>query len=190
MVCVERGEAPSVVRLKLTSTMAAHPTLRIVGQLSTVSTGGSRESAIAMSPAALPLGPLLARYRISNDRVYYTGSLPIAQVAATARSAESDRTRRARAFQKYQANYARMVDPVNKAKRVAVRKAMSDPRRGYAGCIATKVKPRDIKHCVDNYDRPEYSGIELHQLGHQGTKTPRNEHTRGANTLRAYVTQT
>lgn len=80
---------------KLVNTIAAHPTLRIVGQLSTVPTGGSRESAIAMSPAALPLGPLLARYRISNDRVYYIGSLPIAQVAATARSAESDRTRRA-----------------------------------------------------------------------------------------------
>ena len=65
------------------------------------------------------------------------------------------------AFRKYQLNYERMVDPANKAKRVAVRKAMSDPRKGYLGCIATKVKPRDIKECVQNYDRDEYKGIEI-----------------------------
>lgn len=65
------------------------------------------------------------------------------------------------AFEKYRTNYIRMTNPAAKAKRVAARKAMSEPRRGFLGCLATKVEPSDFKDCVDHYDRPEYQDIKL-----------------------------
>lgn len=79
---------------KLSGSIAAHQTLRVIGQLSTAPTGHTRERAVAMSPTALPLGPLLERYQIANDRVYYLGELPIEQVATSARTSDSERTRR------------------------------------------------------------------------------------------------
>lgn len=65
------------------------------------------------------------------------------------------------AFEKYRTNYIRMTNPAAKAKRVAARKAMAEPRRGFLGCLATKVEPRDFKDCVDHFDRPEYQDIKL-----------------------------
>ena len=65
------------------------------------------------------------------------------------------------AFEKYRTNYIRMTNPAAKAKRVAARKAMSEPRRGFLGCLATKIEPRDFRDCVDHFDRPEYQDIKL-----------------------------
>ena len=60
------------------------------------------------------------------------------------------------AFEKWAESY-----PDAKAKRVYTRKAMSDPRKGFLGCIATKVEPKDIRECVETYDNPEYQSISL-----------------------------
>ena len=65
------------------------------------------------------------------------------------------------AFDKYMANYRRITDPGALARGREVRKAMAGPRKGYLGCIATKVKPDDIRDCVDNFDNESYQSLEL-----------------------------
>ena len=76
-----------------------------------------------------------------------------------------DRFRRSpegqRAFQKYLDTKDRLTRPETKAKRIQVRKLMSEPRRGFLGCVATKLDPDDFKYCVENYDRDEYQNISL-----------------------------
>ena len=65
------------------------------------------------------------------------------------------------AYQKYRANYMRMVNPAMQQKRLNVCKAMVEPNRGFRGCIATKVDPQDYQTCTQEYDNPEYQDIEL-----------------------------
>lgn len=85
--------------------------------------------------------------RVANDNEF---------IERFRRSAEG-----ARAFQKYLESYARLTNPETKAKRAQVRKLMAEPRRGFIGCVATKLEPTDFKDCVDNYDRDEYQAISL-----------------------------
>lgn len=65
------------------------------------------------------------------------------------------------AYARYVANYQRMTEPAAKAKRVQVRRAMAGPRRGFIGCVASKLEPSDFKDCAENYDRPEYQSLAL-----------------------------
>lgn len=65
------------------------------------------------------------------------------------------------AYQKYADNYARITSDQVRAKSQQVRSQMSTPRKGFMGCIATKVDPRTIKECVNTYDDPQYQSISL-----------------------------
>lgn len=65
------------------------------------------------------------------------------------------------AFQKYAASYLRITSPAVRAKSREVRSQMAEPRRGFLGCIATKVDPKVFKECADTYDNPEYQNISL-----------------------------
>ena len=64
-------------------------------------------------------------------------------------------------MERYGTKYERMTDPDVVAKSRAVRSALAEPRRGFLGCVATKLNPSDIKSCTKNYDLPEYKGIQL-----------------------------
>lgn len=65
------------------------------------------------------------------------------------------------AYQKYVANYQRITAPDVRAKSRQVRREMTEPRRGFAGCIATKIDPKVYKECAESYDNPEYQNISL-----------------------------
>ena len=65
------------------------------------------------------------------------------------------------AFQKYAANFARITAPEVRAKSLEVRAQMAAPRKGFLGCVATKIDPKVYKECALSYDRPEYQGIGL-----------------------------
>jgi hypothetical protein len=54
-----------------------------------------------------------------------------------------------------------MVDPAMKEKRFQIKSALTEPRRGMIGCLATKIEPSDFKDCAENYDNPEYQDISL-----------------------------
>ena len=79
------------------------------------------------------------------------------------------------ALDKYDRNYARMTNPQVVEKSRTVRSAMSEPRRGFLGCIATKVSPGDIKSCAQNYFEPEYQSLQL--VPRSGLKQSVYEHT-------------
>ena len=74
----------------------------------------------------------------------------------------------ARAAGRYNAHVQRLTNPATKAKSQAVRAAMVQPRHGFLGCVATKIKPKDLRNCVENYDAPEYQTIDL--VPHQALK--------------------
>jgi hypothetical protein len=65
------------------------------------------------------------------------------------------------AYQKYVANYQRITAPGVRAKSRQVRQEMIEPRHGFVGCVATKLKPQDFKECAETYDNPEYQNISL-----------------------------
>ena len=43
----------------------------------------------------------------------------------------------------------------------ASRKVMTEPRRRYKRCLATRLKESDYTHCLDNYDDEAYDKIDL-----------------------------
>ena len=65
------------------------------------------------------------------------------------------------AYQKYAQNYQRITAPDVRAKSKQVRQEMVQPRRGFMGCVATKVDPKVLKDCAEQYDNPEYQSITL-----------------------------
>jgi hypothetical protein len=65
------------------------------------------------------------------------------------------------AFAKYAANSARLTDPGVRAKSRQVRQEMAEPRRGFLGCVATKITPAEYKECTEEYDNPEYQNLSL-----------------------------
>jgi hypothetical protein len=67
----------------------------------------------------------------------------------------------AQAYQKYVANYQRITAPDVRAKSQQVRREMVEPRRGFAGCIATKIDPNVYKECAESYDNPEYQSVSI-----------------------------
>jgi hypothetical protein len=38
---------------------------------------------------------------------------------------------------------------------------MAEPRRGFLGCVATKITPAEYKECTEEYDNPEYQNLSL-----------------------------
>jgi hypothetical protein len=64
------------------------------------------------------------------------------------------------AFKKYNAAADRLRG-LDRSKGAATRKVMTEPRRRYQGCLATRLKPTDYEHCLDNFDSDEYDGIKL-----------------------------
>ena len=64
------------------------------------------------------------------------------------------------AFQKYQQTLARFQDPTLRARSKLVRQKMTQPRKRYVGCLATKLQPDDYKDCYDsNYSK--YDNLQL-----------------------------
>jgi hypothetical protein len=64
------------------------------------------------------------------------------------------------AFDKYNAAVSRLRG-IDRSSAVAVRKVMAQPRRRYQGCLATRLKPQDYEHCLDNYDDEQYANMGL-----------------------------
>jgi hypothetical protein len=64
------------------------------------------------------------------------------------------------AFDKYVAAVNRLRG-MDRSGAVAVRKVMTQPRRRYQGCLATRLKPQDYEHCLDNYDNEQYDNMGL-----------------------------
>jgi hypothetical protein len=64
------------------------------------------------------------------------------------------------AFDKYIAAVNRLRG-MDRSGAVAVRKVMTQPRRRYQGCLATRLKPQDYEHCLDNYDDEQYDNMGL-----------------------------
>jgi hypothetical protein len=65
------------------------------------------------------------------------------------------------AFQKYQASVARFRDPALRARSKLVRQKMSQPRRRYIGCLATKLQPEDYRDCYNSYEDLKYDNMRL-----------------------------
>ena len=65
------------------------------------------------------------------------------------------------AFTKYLQSSARLTNPSVRAKSREVRREMAEPRRGFMGCVATKISPEEYKQCAESYDNPEYQSISL-----------------------------
>lgn len=65
------------------------------------------------------------------------------------------------AYQKYAESYMRITSPAVRAKSREVRAQMIEPRRGFLGCVATKVDPKVFRECADTYDNPDYQSISL-----------------------------
>lgn len=60
------------------------------------------------------------------------------------------------AFDRYLESVARLKDPVNKEKSLQARRAAADAKKGFLGCLATKVNPREFTYCGENFDNPEF----------------------------------
>lgn len=82
------------------------------------------------------------------------------------------------AFAKYEHSYELMTNPVTVAKGRAVRAAMAAPKKGFLGCVATKLDPEDFKTCARNCHKPEYQNIEI--VPHKGLKQSVYERTANA----------
>jgi hypothetical protein len=65
------------------------------------------------------------------------------------------------AWEKYKQAVQRMRDPTMIQRRNAVRQGMTQPRRRYLGCLASKLEPDDYKGCLDNYDDEKYERLKL-----------------------------
>jgi hypothetical protein len=65
------------------------------------------------------------------------------------------------AWEKYKQAVQRMRDPSMVQRRNAVRKGMTQPRRRYLGCLASKLEPDDYKGCLDTYDDEKYERFQL-----------------------------
>jgi hypothetical protein len=64
------------------------------------------------------------------------------------------------AFGKYQ-QAAQRLSNIDRTKSSASRKVMTQPRNRYQGCLASRLKPADYDHCLDNYNSEEFDNIEL-----------------------------
>jgi len=60
------------------------------------------------------------------------------------------------AIERYNENVARLRDPAVKEKSLQARRASANAKKGFLGCIATKVKPNDFSYCSENFDNPDY----------------------------------
>lgn len=65
------------------------------------------------------------------------------------------------AYQRYAASYMRITAPNVRAKSREVRSQLAEPRKGFLGCVATKVDPHVFKECAEGYDKPEYQSVAL-----------------------------
>ena len=65
------------------------------------------------------------------------------------------------AYQSYATSYLRITAPEVRAKSREVRSQMAEPRKGFLGCVATKVDPHVYKECAEAYDKPEYQNVAL-----------------------------
>jgi hypothetical protein len=65
------------------------------------------------------------------------------------------------AWEKYKQAAQRMRDPDMIQRRNAVRQGMTQPRRRYLGCLASKLQPDDYKGCLDTYDDIKYERLKL-----------------------------
>jgi hypothetical protein len=65
------------------------------------------------------------------------------------------------AWEKYKQAVQRMRDPAMIQRRNAVRQGMTQPRRRYLGCLASKLQPDDYKGCLDTYDDVKYERLKL-----------------------------
>jgi hypothetical protein len=65
------------------------------------------------------------------------------------------------AWEKYKQAVQRMRDLTMVQRRNAVRKGMTQPRRRYLGCLASKLEPDDYKGCLDTYDDEKYERLQL-----------------------------
>ena len=64
------------------------------------------------------------------------------------------------AWAKYETSQARFRDPQLRARSKLVRQKLTQPRRRYIGCLATKLDPEDYRDCYTAYD-PKYDNIKL-----------------------------
>ena len=64
------------------------------------------------------------------------------------------------AFVKYNAAADRLR-AMDRTQGTAVRKVMAEPRRRYQGCLATRLKPTDYEHCLDNFNDEAYDNVGL-----------------------------
>lgn len=65
------------------------------------------------------------------------------------------------AFGKYRESVERIQNPAFKTRAAQVRSSMTPARRGFQGCIMTKLKPSDIKRCVHDHNHEEYAHIRV-----------------------------
>lgn len=92
----------AVVQFDVPETLFARQVVEVHDQINptdgliiTVPTGLTGERAIALAPAAMPLGPLLQYYHLSNTSVFYTGSLPFSHVPVLVPEVGIEKRRRA-----------------------------------------------------------------------------------------------
>ena len=69
----------------------------------------------------------------------------------------------ANALEKYTeaADRLRNVSKAERERRAQVRKGLTQPRKRFKGCLATKIEKEDYQECLDNYDSEEYQNISL-----------------------------
>jgi hypothetical protein len=66
----------------------------------------------------------------------------------------------AEAFHKYTEAVNRLRS-IDRTQASAVRKVMTQPRRRFQGCLATRLKPSDYDHCLDNYTDEQFDNVKL-----------------------------
>lgn len=65
------------------------------------------------------------------------------------------------AFEAYLKNVERLRDPANKDMTKQKRDVLKQAKKGFLGCVATKMDPFDFEECVDDCDKPEYREVAL-----------------------------
>ena len=65
------------------------------------------------------------------------------------------------AWAKYETSRARFRDPQLRARSKLVRQKLTQPRRRYIGCLATKLDPEDYRDCYTAYNDPKYDNMKL-----------------------------
>jgi hypothetical protein len=66
----------------------------------------------------------------------------------------------AEAFAKYLKAVGRLQN-IDRTHTTQVRRTLTQPRKRYLGCLATRLQPDDYAHCLDKYDSPDYDNIGL-----------------------------